>query len=109
MARKTPPSARKKSTRPAKKSSKAKKSRKRSKRKVDPTQYSVPSFLIHGRQHTEQWDYGHHVVPPLSASSTFRLDSATRGEAGFCGFADPNLSQPDKPHIFIYERLDEPV
>ena len=112
MASNTPPSRKKKAAKAASKRAKkvgTRKAPKRKKRKVDATKYSVPSFLIHGQQHTEQWDYGHHVVPPLSASSTFRLDSATRGEAGFCGFADPNLTSPDKPHIFIYERLDEPV
>ncbi len=109
MASKTPPSNKKKVAKTASKRKKKIVSKKRPKRKVDPTQYSIPSFLIHGQQHTEQWDYDHHVVPPLSASSTFRLDSATRGEAGFCGFADPSLTNPDKPHIYIYERLDEPV
>jgi len=112
MASNTPPAKKKKAAKaPVKRTKKAAKRKptKRTKRKVDPSKYSIPSFLIHGQQHTEQWDYGHHVVPPLSASSTFRLDSATRGEAGFCGFADPELTSPDKPHIYIYERLDEPV
>ncbi len=87
----------------------ARKKKASKRRAVDPRNYSKDSFLIHGRQHTEQWDFSHHVVPPLSASSTFRLDSHERGEAGFCGFADPRQSGPGKPHIYIYERLDEPV
>ncbi len=74
-----------------------------------PGRNSIHSFLIHGRQRTYHWEYSHHVVPPLSASSTFRLDSHARGEAGFCGFGDPEASDWSKPHIFIYERLDEPV
>ncbi len=74
-----------------------------------PRGYERQSFLIHGRQKTAHWDYSHHVVPPLSSSSTFRLDSNRRGESGFCGFSDPELTTYDKPHIFIYERLDEPV
>ncbi|KAA3612707.1 MAG: PLP-dependent transferase [Planctomycetota bacterium] len=74
-----------------------------------PRGYSTDAFLMYGRQKTRHWDYQHHVVPPLSASSTFRLESHQRGEAGFCGFADPELTRPTKPHIFIYERLDEPV
>lgn len=74
-----------------------------------PGGYALDSFLIHGRQRTRHWDYAHHVVPPLSGSSTFRLESHQRGEAGFCGFADPELTKASRPHIFIYERLDEPV
>jgi methionine-gamma-lyase len=74
-----------------------------------PKGYGRQSFLIHGTTRSTHWDYSHHVVPPLSSSSTFRLESHDRGEAGFCGFADPELTESSKPHIFIYERLDEPV
>jgi len=74
-----------------------------------PKGYDLQSYLIHGRATTEHWDFNHHVVPPMSASSTFRLDSNARGEAGFCGFADPAGTSGEKPHTFIYERLDEPV
>ncbi len=73
-----------------------------------PPGYSLEAFLIHGRERTEHWDFSHHVVPPLSASSTFRLESHARGESGFCGFADP-ASRGRGPKVFIYERLDEPV
>ena len=46
--------------------------------------YSLRSFMIHGRHKTAKWDFDHHVVPPMSASSTYRLDSSSRG-AGSLG------------------------
>ena len=65
--------------------------------------------LIHGRSRSRKWDYDHHVVPPITASATFRLDSAARGARGFEEFAhieDEALA----PHpIYIYDRLDEPT
>lgn len=83
--------------------------RKRSRlRKADPKDYAKDSFLIHGHQWTHHWDFSHHVVPPQSLSSTYRLSSAERGEAGFCGYADPAATKYTKPHIYIYDRLDEP-
>ena len=45
-------------------------------------QASVRSFLVHGHAHTGKWDFSHHVVPPISSSSTFRLESGQRGAAG---------------------------
>ena len=70
---------------------------------------SIRSFLIHGKFRTEAWDYSHHVVPPISSTSTYRLDSAERGAMGFFDFADPLKSKFEKSPIFIYERLDEPT
>jgi cystathionine beta-lyase/cystathionine gamma-synthase len=70
---------------------------------------SMRSFLVHGRPHTEQWDFSHHVIPPISSSSTFRLESAERGASGFCGFAEPASHHFHKTPIYIYERLDEPT
>ncbi len=70
---------------------------------------SIRSFLIHGKFRTEAWDYSHHVVPPISSTSTYRLDSAERGAMGFYDFADPLKSKFEKSPIFIYERLDEPT
>ncbi|RMH04492.1 MAG: PLP-dependent transferase [Planctomycetota bacterium] len=90
-------------------SSRRKKSSRRPSPAAPPRGYDRQSFLIHGHARTRHWDYSHHVVPPLSSSSTFRLESHERGEAGFCGFADPEKSDFRKPQIFIYERLDEPV
>ncbi len=67
------------------------------------------SFLIHGRQHTRQWDYEHHVVPPLSSSVTYRLESAERGAMGFQEFAREDLRTPGHAPVYIYDRLDEPT
>lgn len=65
--------------------------------------------MIHGRSYTDKWDYDHHVVPPITASATFRLDSAARGARGFSEFAhtDPQHAPPHP--IYIYDRLDEPT
>ncbi len=68
-------------------------------------QYRIRSRLIHGRSHSARWDYNHHVVPPMTASATFRLDSVHRGAKGFEDFA-----REDGEHapIYIYDRLGEP-
>jgi len=78
-------------------------------KKVKSGIYSLKSFLVHGRYKTERWDYDHHVVPPLSSSSTFSLTSAKRGAKGFQEFALPGGKDFEKPPIYIYERLDEPT
>ncbi|MCU0723824.1 MAG: PLP-dependent transferase [Planctomycetes bacterium] len=77
-------------------------------KKVISGVYSLKSFLVHGRFVTAQWDFNHHVVPPLSSSSTYRLDSAERAAKGFelFGAGDDTF---EKPPIYIYERLDEPT
>jgi cystathionine beta-lyase/cystathionine gamma-synthase len=77
--------------------------------KVGRHEVGLASFLIHGRFRTAKWDYSHHVVPPISSSSTFRLESAARGAAGFLGFTDPATHRPTRRSVFIYERLDEPT
>jgi methionine-gamma-lyase len=71
--------------------------------------YSKRSFLVHGKYMSAKWDFEHHVVPPISSSSTYRLETAERGEAGFCGFSDPELRAHRRGEIFIYDRLDEPT
>ena len=65
--------------------------------------------VIHGVGRTRKWDYSHHVVPPMSTSVTFRLDSARRGAQGFVEFA--HLTPDGEAHgpIYIYDRLDEPT
>jgi len=68
--------------------------------------YGLPSLLIHGRSRDKHWDYRHHVVPPLSASTAYRLDSAARGAQGFAEFGGEN--KPETP-IYIYDRLAEPT
>ncbi|NOT01986.1 MAG: PLP-dependent transferase [Phycisphaerales bacterium] len=65
--------------------------------------------LIHGVGHTGRWDYNHHVVPPMTASATFRLESAERGAQAFSEYvADDNDPRTHSP-IYIYDRLDEPT
>ena len=71
--------------------------------------YSKHSFLVHGKFMTSKWDFEHHVVPPISSSSTYRLETAERGAAGFCGFCDPADRKHQRSEIFIYDRLDEPT
>ncbi len=71
--------------------------------------YSKHSYLVHGKFMTSKWDFEHHVVPPISSSSTFRLETAERGAAGFCGYCDPKDRGHQRSEIFIYDRLDEPT
>ena len=40
--------------------------------------YKVTTRLVHGPEHSAKWDFTHHVTPPLSSSTTYRLDSARR-------------------------------
>ncbi len=77
-------------------------------RPVDETRYRIRSRLIHGRSHSERWDYDHHVVPPMTASATFRLDSAKRGAQGFVEFGQPEEAETLHRRIYVYERLGEP-
>ncbi len=70
--------------------------------------YSRETHLIYGKAFTVKWDYNHHVVPPISSSTTFRLDSVERGALGFSEFGN-TLKLPDsEPPIYIYDRLGEP-
>ncbi len=95
---------------PKKSRKKARTTRTRSKRTIRPGKdVSIRSFLIHGKFRTEAWDFSHHVVPPMSSTSTYRLDTAERGAMGFFDFANPLKSKFEKSPIFIYERLDEPT
>jgi cystathionine beta-lyase/cystathionine gamma-synthase len=65
--------------------------------------------LIHGQSRSKKWDYDHHVVPPMTSSATFRLDSAARGARGFEEFAHLELEDREPHPIYIYDRLDEPT
>ena len=69
--------------------------------------YSLESKLIHGRMQSSHWSYADHIVPPISASAAYRLESSARGAEGFREFANPELSHGHPP-IYIYDRLDEP-
>jgi len=72
--------------------------------------YSPETRLIWGKSYTPKWDYSHHVVPPLSSSSTFRLSSTKRGAQGFVEFAHhaEDFTVKSKAPIYIYDRLGEP-
>lgn len=80
-------------------------------RKADKIQdYSLHTRLIHGRFHDEHWDYRHHVVPPLSSSTAYRLEDAARGAQGFAEFAkDEEPGKRRRAPIYIYDRLAEPT
>jgi cystathionine beta-lyase/cystathionine gamma-synthase len=71
--------------------------------------YRIRTRLIHGLSHSAKWDYNHHVVPPITTSATFRLDSARRGAQGFADFAQHEASDPAREHIYVYDRLGEPT
>lgn len=72
--------------------------------------YAPETRLIWGKSFTPKWDYSHHVIPPLSASSTFRMSSTKRGAQGFVEFAHHvgDFHVESKAPIYIYDRLGEP-
>ena len=75
-------------------------------RSTPPDGYSMESFLVHGLPNDEYWEYGHHVIPPITASTTFRLDSVARGHRGFLEFATPSgAAAPGASPIYIYDRV----
>jgi len=72
--------------------------------------HSLETVLIHGKSRTKKWDYNHHVVPPISSSCTFRLDTAERGAKGFAEFAHhaKGSTEGSRTPIYIYDRFGEP-
>ena len=72
--------------------------------------YSVEAHLIYGESQDPRWDYSHHLLPPVSSSATYRLDSAQRGAQGFTEFAHSSdeVNVTTKAPIYIYDRLGEP-
>lgn len=72
--------------------------------------YSTQTRLIYGKPVSKKWDYNHHVIPPISSSSTFRLDTAKRGAQGFAEFAHHHngSSIESRAPIYVYDRLGEP-
>ncbi len=72
--------------------------------------YSVETHLIYGQSQDPRWDYSHHLLPPISSSATFRLDTVQRGAQGFTEFAHSNeeVNVSSKAPIYIYDRLGEP-
>jgi len=80
--------------------------RKRHRLKED---YKLRTHLIHGNFESKKWDYDHHVVPPVSHSTAFRLSSLERGARGFIQFASAEEALSGHIPIYIYDRLDEPT
>lgn len=70
--------------------------------------YKKTTRIVHGSARTGRWDYSHHVVPPLTASTTFRLESVKRGARGFTEFGQYRDEDAAAP-VYIYDRLDEPT
>ncbi len=70
--------------------------------------YKKTTRIVHGAARTGRWDYSHHVVPPLTASATFRLESVKRGARGFTEFGSFSGADSAEP-VYIYDRLDEPT
>lgn len=77
-------------------------------RKKSPAAYALPTRLIHGQFHSRHWNYADHIIPPISASAAYRLESSGRGARGFQAFANPEFNTPQTAPIYIYDRLDEP-
>lgn len=72
--------------------------------------HSTEAHLIYGRMDDPRWDYSHHLLPPISASATYRLDSTQRGAQGFTEFAHTTdeVNVKSRAPIYIYDRLGEP-
>ena len=73
-----------------------------------PQGYKKTTRIVHGAAKTSRWDYSHHVVPPLTASTTFRLETVKRGARGFTEFGKFDRDEANAP-VYIYDRLDEPT
>jgi methionine-gamma-lyase len=74
-------------------------------KKALPKKSNHRTQAIHGKYTTSAWQFDKHLIPPITSSTTFRLESLERGAQGFIEFADGSISE--KP-ILIYDRLDEP-
>lgn len=71
-----------------------------------PNKMSPRTKAIHGESSSKAWEFSHHLIPPMTASTTFRLESLERGAQGFSAFGAEQ--KPDSP-IWIYDRLEEPT
>lgn len=79
----------------------------RKKTQTSETEAHTRTRMIHGLSRSRHWEYDHHVVPPISSSATFRLDSVERAAQGFVDFAHDSADGHDL--VYIYDRLDEPT
>jgi len=77
-------------------------------RKPPASPYHLYTRLIHGQMVSPHWNYSDHIIPPVSASAAYRLESTARGAEGFQEFANPELNRNQHAPIYIYDRLDEP-
>jgi len=86
------------------------KRRQESKPQNGKPEYSPETHLIYGESQDPRWDYSHHLLPPISSSATFRLDTAQRGAQGFTEFAHSSdeVTVMSRAPIYIYDRLGEP-
>ncbi len=84
------------------------KTKKTETKSIDDSKYNMETRLIYGKAVSPSWDYSHHVTPPISSTTTFRLDSVERGAQGFAEFAHGGGLKSDKTPIYIYDRLGEP-
>ena len=71
--------------------------------------YKLRTHMIHGNFESKKWDYDHHVVPPVSHTTAFRLSSLGRGARGFVQFASADEHLSGHIPIYIYDRLEEPT
>jgi cystathionine beta-lyase/cystathionine gamma-synthase len=76
-------------------------------KKLNEKKYSIPTRLIYGKSVAREWDYSHHVIPPITISSTFRLGSTERGAHGFGEIGQ--LAAGNQPPIYVYDRMGEPT
>ena len=74
----------------------------------DSPKYHLRTRLIHGKMRSPHWDYRDHIIPPISSSTSYRLESTARGAEGFQEFANPEFNREQRSPIYIYDRLDEP-
>ncbi len=81
----------------------------RATRRIARHRYGLETVLVHGKPNSPKWDYSHHVVPPMSASVAYRLESEHRGAKGFVDFVSPTASHFKRAPIYLYDRLDEPT
>lgn len=85
---------------------KVKSTKKQTTKKQKKTAMSPRTQAIHGEFQSKSWEFSHHLIPPMTASTTFRLDSLQRGAEGFSTFgAQTEVGKP----IWIYDRLEEPT
>ncbi len=71
--------------------------------------YKMETRMMHGESRSDKWDYVHHVIPPLTKSTTFKLDSTVRGHEGFVSFNSEEVAQGLKHPVYVYDRLGEPT